>query len=128
MTSDIALVNNEQVTVNSDLNIEIDCYQNAMPMANNGSYVVITATPADSIIQENIKIIEMTAIGESGHWTAEIFDDYGYNGKGLREYRNIARGFDRSIGSTYDIKLVIQYESGRTKTHNFNDVLIRSVY
>jgi len=113
---------------NSELNIEIECYKNAMPMANRWSYVVISVTPTDSIIQENLKVLELTARGDSGVWTADLFDNSEYDGKGLKEYRSIARGFDPSIGSTYDFKLVIQFETGDNKTYQFNDISIRSVY
>ena len=115
------------------LQVELECYINRMPMADmtkTEPYVVITATPLDSVIHNNLKIVELTAIGDSGTWTAQTYydNDIDYKGKGLKEYRNIALSFDSTIGSTYDFKLVIQFESGTRKTYEFDDVPLINVY
>ncbi len=118
----------EQKESNGELNIEIECYQNRMPLSNSAPYVVIIFTPEDSVIQENLKILKLTAIGDNSEWNAQIFDDHDYKGKGLKVYQNIARSFDPTIGSVYDFKLVIQFESGNKKTFEIEGVSIRSVY
>ena len=123
-TSDVS----SDIEIKNELHIDLECYKNAMPMSNGGSYVIITATPTDSIIQENLKIVELTATGDSGTWTAESYDEYKYKGKGLKVYRNIARGFDPSIGSSFDFKLIIEFESGIKKTYELSDITIRAVY
>ena len=124
-TTDVPLVNVEN---KSDLHFELECYKNAMPMSDGGSYVVITGTTTDSTIQENLKVIELTAIGENGTWKADNFDNSEFKGNGLVEYRNIARNFDPTIGSIYDFKLMIQYESGLSKTYEINAVSIQTVH
>lgn len=110
------------------LNIKLNCYQNAMPMANGGSYIIISVMPSDTILQENIKILEMTATGSKANWSAQYFDVKDYAGKGQKSYQNIARGFDQSIGGPYDFTLKIQFESGTIKTYKFKGLTIQSVY
>lgn len=127
-TSDVPMDN---IDDQDELNIEIECITNAMPMSGGGtggSYVIVTATPTDSLVQENLKIIELVATGENGTWTADLYDNSEYTGKGLKYYRNIARGFTPSIGSNCDFKLVIQFELGKTKTFEINDVSMQVVY
>lgn len=116
----------QQVTA-QNFNVTIEVYQNRMPLSDNSTYVVLDLKPKEGIAKDNYKIAALSASGTKGTWEARKFDFNEFNDK-RQPYQNVAREFDPSIGSVYDFRLVIQYESGDSETYELDNVSLQVVY
>ncbi len=121
-------VSGEEQSKNTDLTLELICYQNRMPLSGNESYVIINVTPTEKMIHEKIKIVSLEATGEKGTWKTTTFDQNEYGGFEHMGYQNTARKFDASIGATYDFKVVIQFASGKTKSYEVKQVPLQEIH
>ena len=126
-TADVSVEVHGQIT-NNEMKVSLECYSNAMPMSSGGAYVIITATSVDSVFYENVKIVELKAIGSNGAWNAEKFDDITFSGKGLAGYKNVARDFDVKIGTPSDFEVTMEYESGLQKKYEVKGVRFETVH
>lgn len=122
-----AVKKDKQASSAQHFNVTLEVFQNRMPLSGNESYVVINIVPKETAVRENYRVLSLTASGKNGSWEAKTFDLSDFQDKS-KPYQNNARGFDPSIGETYDFRLIIQYESGETETYEVTDISPQVVY
>lgn len=111
-----------------ELNVSMECIQNAMPGSSQEAYVIINATPQDSVIQDNVRISRLIVTGSTGSYVTSFFDEQKAIGKGELIYKNVARKLDPSIGGPFDFKITFEYDCGIIKTYDIKDVKLQTVH